>query len=191
MKFILNLVVLIVFGLLQSCVNIKSEAPEINIYKLKQEPIQNTEVANTIKSFIIDKSIWVKKFTVSSELMSEKIIVDNGDITTKLNYQQWINPLDEMLTDFTINRLNRYKNFKKGVFDFCSVSPDLILECRVVNFRINNSTDKNVPRTVEITISANVLSSNENSPGFEQLCLRFIVKLLPELQLRSTSAVLA
>jgi ABC-type uncharacterized transport system auxiliary subunit len=149
-----------------SCVNIKSDYPEIKYYRLSQTPIHETKAA----SIRLDKSIFVKLFAGNSDLEASKIVISEDNWTIKrYNYHQWESPLNELLTEFSINRMNRYEIFKKGVFSSVfSVNPDLILECTVINCLINNSISAEKPNNVELSISMNLLQSNKSSQNIAE-----------------------
>ena len=147
----------------QSCIdiNLKSNYPEIKYYKLSQTPTHTTDAI----SLIIDKSIYIKIFATNSDLATSKIIVSEDNWTTKrYNYHQWISPLNELLTDFTVNRMSKYGTFRKGILNSTSlVNTDLVLECTIVDFVINNSTTTDRPNNVELAIAATLLTSNRES----------------------------
>ncbi len=188
-KFLLiMLFLLIVFSVCFSgCINIKSSIKKHNTYHLKQEKIKNE--FDTIN---IEKSIFVKNFTIKTELSSEKIIIIEDSVNiVKCNYHLWTIPLDEMLTDFTIDRLTKYNIFKKGVVSSITMLPDLILECRIIDCNINNSVDKNFSNNVDITISANVYKAEENSSNFVNIFSKVYIKVLKRSDNSISSAVSA
>lgn len=171
-----------------SCINIKSELPKISLYRLKQESTQGTNAA----AVIIDKSIFIENFASNMTLASEKIVVIENEVNLKkYDYHQWTIPLDEMMTDFTIDRINRYKSFKKGVVNSVSMLPDLILEARIVSCNINNSNNKKSPNTVELVISANISSSQKTKPGFTPIFSEVYTKTIARPDNTLNSAVTA
>ena len=144
---------------LPSCINIKSNHPDFTYYRLTQMPISETEAA----SLSVDKNIYIRPFRVNNNLETSKIVVSEDNWTVrKFNYHQWTSPLNDLLTEFTINRISKYGIFRKGVSASAfSTLNDCILECNVLNCTINNSVRTDRPNNVEVSISATLLLPDE------------------------------
>lgn len=166
----------VVLLLFSGCVNIKSEYPDITYYKLTQTPIHTTEAA----SFIVNKNIYIKPFAINSSLETSKIVVSEDDFTVKrYNYHLWAAPLNELLTDFTITRINRYGIFKKGVStSIYSTTNDFILECNILNCEINNSSKHNRHNNVELVISATLLAADKSKLSYSPVFSKTYTKSL-------------
>jgi ABC-type uncharacterized transport system auxiliary subunit len=175
-KITLLLTLCAMLFVLPSCINLKSDFPKIVYYKLTQTPINETE-ATTLYA---DKSIFIKSFKISSELETAKIMVseDNWRVK-KYNYHQWTAPLNEILTEFTINRISRYGAFRKGVSSSAfSTNNDFVLECNVLNCVINNSTTTARPNNVELSISATLLRPDGTTLSYSPMFSKTYTKSL-------------
>jgi ABC-type uncharacterized transport system auxiliary subunit len=124
-------------------------------------PIQENESA----SIVIDESIYIKPFGINSDLETEKIVVSEDLWTVKrYNYHQWVAPLNDILREFTVTRFSKYGTFKKGILSsLYSSTPDLVLECKVLNCIINNSSNVDRPNNVELSIAVTLLKSDKEN----------------------------
>jgi ABC-type uncharacterized transport system auxiliary subunit len=152
-----------IIGLTTSCLNIKSKYPKLEYYKLVQTPT-NSEVS-AIK---IEKNIFIKQFEISSDLATSKIVVSEDEKNIKIyNYHQWVVPLNELLSEYTITRLGNYGAFMKGIAtSIYSSNPDIVLECKVLNCTINNSITSDKPNKVELSIAATLLTSDKQTLSY-------------------------
>jgi len=175
-KIIFGLTFCVMLFVLPSCISIKSDLPKVVYYKLTQTPITETEAT----SLYADKSIFIKPFRINSDLETSKISVseDNWRVR-KYNYHQWTAPLNEVLTEFTINRISRYGAFRKGVSSSAfSTNNDFVLECNVLNCIINNSTTTARPNNVELSISATLLMPNATTLSYSPVFSKTYTKSL-------------
>ncbi len=157
-------VIPIIFGCVN--VNVKSKYPNISYYNLTQEA---TPVSKQLGTRSIDKNIFIKNFTIASEMDTEKIIIIENDTSQiRCNYNQWTAPMDELLMDFVINRANRYEIFKKGIYRSAATANfDMVLECHVISYNIHNySENSNKQNYVELTFTVNLFSSEKTETGF-------------------------
>ena len=146
------------FFLITGCVNIKSKYVSPKIYTIQQAPLNNS-----IKTKI-SKSIFIKQFNVGTELETNKIAISDGNKLQYYNYHQWALPLDELLTNYTIDRFSNYSVFEKGVINsIFTISPDYILECNINSFKINPNADNNI----EIILTANLYKYTVNSKDYQ------------------------
>ena len=161
---------------LPSCINLKSPHPKIVYYKLTQTPISETKAT----SLFADKSIFIKPFRINSDLETSKITVSENNWTVKkYNYHQWTAPLNEILTEFTVNRISRYGAFRRGVSTSAfSTNNDFVLECNVLNCIINNSTTTTRPNNVELSISATLLIPDQTTLFFTSVFSKTYTKSL-------------
>lgn len=151
----------IIIVLISGCVNIKSKYVPLNFYTIQQAPLNNS--INTK----IDKSIFIKQFDVDEELQTSRIAVSDGYNLIYYNYHLWALPLDELLTNYTINRFSEYNIFTKPVNKSIFIaSPDYILECKTNTFKITKSNSEN---SVNIILTANLYKYNSDTKDY-QIC---------------------
>ena len=160
-KWLTSFILFLLLVNLNGCVNIKSTTPKINVFQLKQSELPKFDDNR------INKSIFIKNFSIKTELSSEKIVIIEDDINVvKCNYHLWNVPLDEMLTDFAIDRMSKYKIFTKGVVSSTTMLPDIVLECRIIDCSINNYIEKKTANSVGLSIAANVYAAKKGEPEF-------------------------
>jgi ABC-type uncharacterized transport system auxiliary subunit len=152
-------VVLVAFNcVLTSCVTIKSEYPKTSYYRLSSKPLEaSAEAAHT-------EVLMVKSFSVDSEFDTDHLLALNPSVAgatagasagasagaggavssaemQKYNYHRWISEPRELVTAYTVNRLQASQAFTGGVFtEATSVLPTLELEGRIVEFMGRNAS---------------------------------------------------
>lgn len=142
-----------------ACINIKSDLPKVTYYRLTQSELNSLK----LKQASIDKSIFIKKFSISSELETTKFVVLEDNYTIrKYNYNLWASPLNQLFTEFFINRTSKYDIFKKGVLTSTNTTmPDIILEANVTECNIYNFRDEKHVYAVELSISCSLFMYDE------------------------------
>lgn len=125
-------------------------------YILPQQPLDLSAVSFTPA----DVSIFVKEFDIGSDLETAKIAIFEDGINIKYyNYHQWTGTLNEVLTDYSITRMSKYGLFGKGIAkSIYTVSPDFILECKVLDCAINQYTGAELSNNVEISIEMTLMA---------------------------------
>ncbi len=140
------------------CVNIKSKYVQPDIYTFIGCPL-STHITSKI-----DKNIFIKQFNIGAELQTTKIVVYDGPKLQYYNYHQWALPLDELLTEYTMRRINNYNIFSKGLVSIFNAVPDYILECDVNTFRINKSDTEN---SIEISTIINLYKFSTQTKDYQ------------------------
>lgn len=159
-----NLLLLLIFVLLNSCINLKSPYPDIHYYKLANEPLMLQKIDT------LPVTVQIRNITVNDEYNTDHIIA------TKLPsrevkvyyYHRWISKLDDLITSFLLNRINSYGVFAGGLIPASSINdPDYILEGRLINFQANNSEKSNQPDAnwVEITLNCSFYKRSAEMSG--------------------------
>lgn len=186
-KFIFYFAIFAILFAVPSCINIKSKRPPVTHFRLTQTPINETKAT----PLFADKSIFIRPFRINSDLQTAKIVVSEDNWTVRrFNYHQWTAPLDEILTEFMINRVSRYGSFRRGVSSSAfSTNNDFILECNVLSCVINNSSTTARPNNVELSISAILLAPTEGSFSFSPVFSKTYSKSLARKNNSLESAV--
>jgi ABC-type uncharacterized transport system auxiliary subunit len=136
---------------LSGCINIKSEYPQIDYYRLNQEP---TTFKNTAT---IEGILQIRNFVVNEQFESNYLLVMKDDNSIqKYYYHRWITDISSMITDFVITRFNNMKSFSGGVIRASGMlTPDYILEGQVLDFSARN-TENNDKQPPYVTASIQV-----------------------------------
>lgn len=137
--FYLNIVVLALVAI-SSCVNIdiKSDYPEIKYYNLSQE----NSILKNIDT--INAALLVRFFTSEDMLESTRLHGKWEDGRIQLYYyHRWISESPALITDFVIERFNKYNIFSKGTFNSSSmVLGDYVLEGNILEMMAYNNKDE-------------------------------------------------
>lgn len=117
------------------CINIKSDYPQIQYYRLNQEP---TKLKNIGK---IEGSLQVRAITIGEEFKYDNLLaLWDSSYIQMYYYHRWIANPDALVTDFIINRLNNLNVFKNGVLNSSMIAvPDYILEGQILDWTVNSS----------------------------------------------------
>lgn len=129
MRKYLPLAIVLVVAL-QTCINFRTEYPEIKYYSLQQLPFTFRNIAS------LDVLIAFKDFRVPSELETNSLIAKWKDgRVQKYYYFRWSSDYLEMISDFIITRFNTSGGFSKPVVYASSmVIPDYYFDCQVIDF---------------------------------------------------------
>lgn len=161
-KILAPVILLSLILLADSCISVKSDYPRINYYKLNQEAnlLTNLKPVNVL--------LMVRKFTVGSEYDSQRMLAVEPDGSVKrYYYHRWMTECPEMITDFVINRLNKYNVFSGGVVGSSSISmADYFLEGQVLDMIARNS-ESNEPgkNTASITLKISLVRRTPMKAG--------------------------
>jgi len=138
---------------LTSCINIKSDYPSIEYYRLKQmdNPNINTGTMNGL--------FQIRDFTIGVELETNYLLALWDDNTIqRYNYHRWIGNCSEMITDFFITRYNNNNAFSEGVIPSSSVLiPKYVMEGQVLDMMAHNSSTDNNANWVNLSIRVNII----------------------------------
>lgn len=134
-KLMLILIIPLILVSVNSCINIKSDYPQIQYYRLNQEP---TKLKNIGK---IEGSLQVRAITISEEFKYDNLLaLWDSSYIQMYYYHRWIANPDALVTDFIINRLNNLNVFKNGVLNSSSIAvPDYILEGQIIDWTVYSS----------------------------------------------------
>ncbi len=121
--------------LLYSCVNVKSDYPSIEYYRLKQMDNPGFNLGT------IEGLFQIRDFTISDELETGYLMALTDDTRIKrYYYHRWIGNCSEMITDFFVARYNKMDAFTQGVVRSSSVlTPLYIMEGQVLDMMARNS----------------------------------------------------
>lgn len=159
------LLLLFIVIAINSCINIKSEYPQIKYYSLKQEPIQISSGAG------LDIALQIRHLTISDEFNTDQIIAHIGSNRIKAYYyNRWASNFNDLLSDFITNRFSTAGLFKKGAFKSSSITlPDYIIEGRIVSIDAFNAEDKPGESWAELVMSMNLLERSPEQVGLKQI----------------------
>jgi len=133
------LLLIAVIPLLSGCFSLRVDYPEINYYRLEQQPSKLEDVGiSTIKG-----SLLIRNFTASDEINTDHFLAvwDNGRVQ-KYYYHRWIANIAELVTDFIVTRFNNLRVFSDGAIKSGSmIKPDYILEGSLLEMYAHNSKD--------------------------------------------------
>jgi ABC-type uncharacterized transport system auxiliary subunit len=120
---------------LSGCISLKSDYPEINYYRLNQEPGSFTNIGT------LNGTLEIRNFTTSREYDTEHLLAVWED--TKLQkyyYHRWVTPCPELLTDFFVNRFIQLNVFTGGTVKSNTILvPDFIMEGQIIEMLAHNS----------------------------------------------------
>ncbi len=148
-----------------SCINFKSEYPEVEYYRLTQE---NSQFKRNLK---IASSMQIRNFSINEEFDTEHLIAQNPDKSIqRYFYHRWSGDISSMVTDYFVTKLNEYDYFAEGVFKSNSIRlPDYILEGQVMELIANNNPEKEGKNDVSISIRFSLLKRDYVSPDYKIL----------------------
>lgn len=149
------MIVLAVLGL-ASCINIRTEYPEITFYQLSGEP---SIISTDMK---IDAALQIRDAEVADGIDTDHLIAmsENAKIK-KYFYHRWTTDVASLTTDFFKKRYTELNVFRNGVINASSaVIPDFYLELRLVQMDCFSSTQKPKDSSyVEVVIQATLIKS--------------------------------
>ncbi len=150
-----SIILLILSSLaLYSCINLKSDYPQIQYYKLSQQPLSD------IDSPIIEEIIQLRDFSISPEYNTDQIIaVSDTHFVKVYYYSRWAANPDEIVQGIFYERINNYGIFSSGVQNTSSITlPNYFVECSIIEFYAVNGEDDDSPdNAVVVTMKMNVI----------------------------------
>lgn len=142
--------------IITSCVNIRSDYPEITYYELEIPSVETSKVK-------VQNTLMVRDFKAPF-LSSPRIFMvekSTGDYE-KLFYYRWANNFDILFNGALLNYLSKSEAFNGGVVtSYSSLIPAYTLEGEILNLRIYNDEEKN-KSFVELSIKVNLLGYTPN-----------------------------
>ena len=164
MKYKFNIIYLLILFiqlfLLNSCINLREDYPEIKYYSLANT--SNKESREKVFGIL-----QVRNFSSPLSLSGQRILVENPDGSTqRLYYHRWSDNFDQLLTWLVIERLSEQKIFSGGVVSQNSnLVPNYILEGEILNLTAFNHK---IPDSsfVELSVKISLLGYNADSTNF-------------------------
>lgn len=150
-----------------ACINIKSEYPNINYYKL------TSEIVNIEKKDTIDCALQIRNFGISDEYKTDRLLVkwvDDKETNLKVYYyHRWLAPFEDMFTDFLIKRMNEANSFTGGVLKSSTLAmPDYIIEGRILEMQ-SVSSESSLPGSnfIELVVNAGLMKRSDGKAGLD------------------------
>lgn len=158
-----NIIFLLIFIILNGCINIKSDYPDIKYYQLSQPEQAKLDIYKT------DGLLLIRDINIESGAYGSQIIANwDKKRVQKYFYHRWIDDIDLLIRDFFVLRINNSGLFKNGVEKTIrSVIPDYMLDISILDFYIESQSDNNNISFVNIELSIKLvrvgtgLSENE------------------------------
>lgn len=144
---------IMLIALVDGCVNVKSDYPSIEYYRLKQMDNPGFNLGT------LDGLFQIRDFTISEELETVYLMALTDDTRIKrYYYHRWIGNCSEMITDFFITRYNKMNAFSLGVVRSSSVLiPQYIMEGQVLDMIARNSDSGTEGSYVSLSVKVNVI----------------------------------
>jgi ABC-type uncharacterized transport system auxiliary subunit len=129
------LVLLVLVPLMNSCIDIKSDYPDIKYYSL------NFYADSISSKKTIEGSLLIRGFAISNEYDTDYLLVNTENKVKRFFYHRWFKNFNQIATDYTIKAFTEKKVFDGGVYTVSTyVSADYILEGYVME--VKNVFDK-------------------------------------------------
>lgn len=161
-----------------SCINIRSDYPEITYYELNTSPPEISKIK-------IQNTLMIRDFKAPF-LSSPRIFMvekPNGEYE-KLFYYRWANNFDVLFNGALLNYLSKSEAFLGGVVTTnSSLIPAYTLEGEILNLRIYNDEEKN-KSFAELSVKVNLLGYSPDDSVQFQL---FYTNLYTKKIMRATS----
>ncbi len=150
--------------LINGCVDLKSDYPEIRYYRFSQEELSN------IKHEQLPVAVQFRNFSLSSQINPFRLMAMEGQNEVSMYYYfRWANDCSDMAKDFMIERFSNYDIFKGGVLTPENIiMPDYFVEGMVTDMMAYNTEDEDVEKpyvNIQLKISLAVRDiklSNDN-----------------------------
>ena len=136
------------------CLSLKSEYPEIKLYKLNQEPAGFKNIST------LDGIIQIRTFTSAEDINTDHFLAMwDGTRIQNYFYYRWVTTASDLVTDFVISRFNTFKVFKGGAIKTQTMLvPDYIMEGHIIDMIAHNSTKTDDgANTVSVSVQINIL----------------------------------
>jgi ABC-type uncharacterized transport system auxiliary subunit len=151
-----------VFMTLQSCITIKDNYPDIKFYSLTHEP------ASVLTYPKQDLSLLFLSLRISPEIDSRHLIGYTDGKLQRYFYHRWINDLNDLSSDYLINKISESSLFGKGVIKSSSIIiPDLILEGEILDAKAS-SNDNNKPESNYVEVKIRFSFIRRSAAGSER-----------------------
>lgn len=151
---------------LTSCISFKSEYPQIDFYRLNQEPPNKKNIAT------VDAILQIRTIGVNEQLDQQNLMaIDDETKIQKYYYNRWITDISSMVTDFVLTRFNVLKAFSGGTIRAGTMlSPDYILEGQLLEMIAHNSSKPEKDQNyVTVTLQISLIKRFQNKTNTELL----------------------
>ncbi len=150
-KTLTILVLAFLLSLINSCVSIKSDYPDIKFYALD---FNNDNISAGKK---IEGSLLVRGFEISNEYNTDYLLVNTEGSIKRYFYHRWIKNFELLATDYIVKAMTEKEIFSKGIFTISTyIAPDYVLEGYVMDVK-TVFDDENEDYFVELKIKFNMI----------------------------------
>lgn len=134
--------------LLNGCIKLRVENPQIKYYDLSNE-----ESLPVSKKYV-DCSLQIRTFTFTVKQSADRILVTEDGIVNPLYYHRWVSGFDELITNFLFVRFTKSQTFRNGVLTTRTMqTPNYTLEGRIIEYTaVNDPKSKTEPYYIRLTI---------------------------------------
>ncbi len=167
-RLLLFSTILIASSMLNSCISLRTDYPEINLYTLEQ-PENRAKVANPLNC-----SIQVRGIQMPESQRGSKIMLTEEGVIRELYYNRWVTSFDDLVTDYLITRLTKSNAFEGGIIsDRTLHNPDYILEGRILETKAENDEEVRPKEYfVEMSMSFRLIKTYLSNKGYKDVMLK-------------------
>lgn len=160
LKYIFFILIIL---LLNSCINLKDEYPDIKYYNLSQ--IKGKE----IDIYKADALLYVRNVDISSAAYGSQIMVNwDGKRLQRYFYHRWAEDFDLIASDFISQRFQNAGVFKQGVSKTIgSALPDFILDVIINEVNIESRSNSDEINSVNLELTTSLLKRNSGEKDNE------------------------
>jgi len=153
LKYIFFILIIL---LLNSCINLKDEYPDIKYYNLAQVKEKDIDVYKS------DAILYVRNVDISSAVYGSQIMVNwDGKRLQRYFYHRWAEDFDLIANDFIAQRFQNSGVFQLGVSKTIgSALPDFILDVFINDLYIESRSNSDEISSVNLEISVSLLKRN-------------------------------
>lgn len=169
MKHLIKLALIAIMTLvLTSCVKLKVDYPEINLYNLYP-----SETKIDIKE-PLDCTIQIRDVQVPDYQNGNKIMINKNGKIKELYYNRWVADFDEVLSQYLYARFTRSGVFEGGVVSTSTIQKaDYIIEARVIDCEAINIKKPGPDEFyVRLSMSFRVLKLLIGDEGFDEILVK-------------------
>ncbi len=144
---------IVVLSSFYGCIDIKSDYPVINYYKLEHDSLMDWNPGP------LESTVVLRNFDIASQYKTNRFIAMFKESRVKLYYyHRWITDCQEVITDFVLQRVNNYDIFTGGLITSGSiVFPDYFLEGTILEMAALNDEDEEENNFVRLSIKINLI----------------------------------
>ncbi len=153
LKYIFFILIIL---LLNSCINLKDEYPDIKYYNLAQIKEKDIDIYKS------DALLYVRNVDIGSAVYGSQIMVNwDGKRLQKYFYHRWAEDFDLIANDFITQRFQNSGVFQLGVSKTIgSALPDFILDVFINDLYIESRRNSDEISSVNLEITVSLLKRN-------------------------------